>query len=269
MQVPHEEPFSGPASADDLIGALLRHFSGDPSGEGAEPALVRQIRAELEGNGLLRDDMLRLWRMLHACLAGVSRPAPDPSAGPVRILNLACAHCEEAPVLGAFFGRGAPVRFYGMDVRAREIDRAGRRYEVTEKLFRKFTTPALRGEKSEFEFIADDATRLRGYRELPDAFDVIFMRHQNVWNDRKVWQRIFAFALDRLADEGVLVITSYFDREHLIALETFQSLGAEVLASLRNPQSRELDYPGKSVDRHVAALIRRRPESAPTSLILP
>jgi len=266
MQIPDNEPLSGLSTADDLVGALRRHFSGDTSGEAAEPALIHELRAELENHALLRDDMLRLWRMLHACMANTERPTRSLTGEPVKILNLACAHCEEAPVLGAFFGRGAPVRFYGMDVRPREIDLASRRYEVTEKLFRRFTAPPLRGEGSEVAFIADDATRLGGYRQLPEAFDIVFMRHQNVWNDRKIWQRIFAFALDRLAHGGHLVITSYFDHEHLLALESFRSLGAEVLASLRNPQSRALDYPGKSVDRHVAVLARSKADSSPVIL---
>ncbi len=106
------------------------------------------------------------------------------------------------------------------------------------------------------EFVADDATKLAGYREIPREYDLIFLRHQNVWHDREIWRRIYEFALTRLPEHGYLVITSYFDREHLIALDLLKTLGAEVIASLENPRSRALDYPGKSVDRHLAALRR-------------
>ncbi len=241
---------------DGLIEALLGHFSGGVAEPGAfEPKLVADLREELERNELLGEDMSRFWAMLKKC---VGRCGFTPAEGrPVDLLNLACAHCEEAAVLSAFFSRhGEPVRFFGMDVRAREIDNARRRYEVTEKLFRKMGVPALKGEGTEFEFIADDATRLKGYRQIPEAFDVIFLRHQNVWHDRKIWQRIFEFALDRLGEHGILIITSYFDREHMIALDLFKMLGAEVLVSEKNPDSRELDYPGKSVDRHMAVFRR-------------
>jgi hypothetical protein len=66
--------------------------------------------------------------------------------------------------------------------------------------------------------------------------------------------RIFEQSLHRLKDDGVLVLTSYFDREHELALQAFRSLGAEVVITERNAESRELGTPGKSVDRHVAVL---------------
>ena len=106
------------------------------------------------------------------------------------------------------------------------------------------------------EFFADDATRLVGYREIPRAFDIVFLRHQNVWNGEPVWSRIFGFALDRLAPGGRMLITSYFDREHLIALDLIKKLGGELHVTLENPDSRPLDYPGKSADRHVAVFGR-------------
>ena len=72
-----------------------------------------------------------------------------------------------------------------------------------------------------------------------------------------IWQRIYEFALARLAPESVLIITSYFDREHLIALDLLKTLGATLLTSEANPDTRELDYPGKSVDRHMAIFASR------------
>lgn len=250
-----------PADTGVLLQALLSHFSSENMQPGSvEPKLIADLRRELEGNALLTSDMLHFWRMLECCVGRTDFFQKHDSKEPVNLLNLACAHCEEAAIISAYFGQGcggAPVRFFGMDVRAREIDTAKRRYEMTEKIFQKLGIPAVKGDGPEFEFFSDDATRLGGYKQIPGSFDIVFMRHQNVWNDRKIWQRIFQFSLDRLRDDGLLVFTSYFDREHMIALETFKALGAQLLISEKNPNTRELHYPGKSVDRHMAVMRRR------------
>jgi hypothetical protein len=60
--------------------------------------------------------------------------------------------------------------------------------------------------------------------------------------------------LGSLSESGVLIITSYFDREHMLALELIKLLGGNVLITEKNELSRELDFPGKSIDRHVAAI---------------
>ena len=79
------------------------------------------------------------------------------------------------------------------------------------------------------------------------------MRHQNFWNGDMTWTKIYDEALHRLDENGLFVITSYFDREHKLALDAIQSLGAQLVCSERNPHSRQLgDAPNKSVDRHVA-----------------
>ena len=105
------------------------------------------------------------------------------------------------------------------------------------------------------EFIADDATDLAGYGQIPAQFNVVFIRHQNLWHDRSTWQKIYEFALNCLAEDGMLIITSYFDREHILALELIKTLGGKVLVTERNNLSRELECPGKSIDRHVAAIV--------------
>ncbi len=157
-----------------------------------------------------------------------------------RILDLACGRCDEAETLIKVVGDEAQadnVKLIGADIRIREIRQARER---TEKLGA--------------EFLLEDATQLSHHKQLGDDFDMVFLRHQNYWHGPEVWKKIFDNGLARLGDDGLMVITSYFDKEHQLALEALQKLGAEVVLSKRNEASRELETQGKSVDRWLAVL---------------
>jgi SAM-dependent methyltransferase len=172
-----------------------------------------------------------------------------------RILDIACGDCREAEVLSDFVAelKGTPesaVKLTGIDVRAREIANA-------EKKFGRRRGPDGKRGKREFEFLTGDATKLRGHAEMGDDFDLVFMRHQNYWNGDSTWEKIFDQALEKLGTDGRLVITSYFDKEHSLALEALQRLGGELIRTEFNPETRELFTPGKSVDRHVAIFKRK------------
>jgi hypothetical protein len=178
----------------------------------------------------------------------------------VSVLNVACGACDEAGTLSDFFaslggGDGFPARtlLVGTDVRDRELGEARRRF-------------ASRGDRA-FEFFKADASKLREHKQLREEFDIVFFRHQNLYNGRQLWHRIFEQALERLDRNGLLVITSYFDREHDLALRAFEDIGAEVVASVRNPASRPLVTPGKSVDRHLAVLRRKDRTCPPVAAI--
>ncbi len=219
---------------------------------------------------IIETDMRRLRRMLDRVLAAdrcakllpgqLATNANIGSAAPTRILDVACGACDEANTLADYFakwkGEGAStaadveaaVELTGIDVRAREIADAQRRFSPS-------------GSKADraFEFLNGDATRLDEHRELGEDFDVVFFRHQNLWNGRRTWEEIFDKALDKLADDdGRLIITSYFDREHQLALEAIQRLGGELISTERNSESRKLRTAGKSIDRHVAVFRKRR-----------
>jgi SAM-dependent methyltransferase len=250
---------SGSGTGESMFDALLMHFSGTQATADLDPRVVKALRAEFDRSEFFGDDMRRLWAMCERVVVKSGR-APGGRRDVLNLLNLACGYCEEGAVLSAFWGRGGRrVRQFAMDLRHAEIDKARRRYAATERMFEAagITKIRRRDEGSDVEFIADDATSLVGYGEIPEHYDVVFIRHQNLWHDRATWLRIFEFSLTRIADNGLLLITSYFDREHLLALELIKSLGGEVLVSERNLSSRELGYPGKSVDRHVAAIARQ------------
>jgi SAM-dependent methyltransferase len=190
------------------------------------------------------EDIGRLRRLLHE-ISGPADPRPTGKSGG-RILDLACGECHEAVALRDFLAehRGletADVSLLGLDVRAREIANAARRCR----------------EEGDFAFRVGDATKLDTHRELGDDFDLVFLRHQNYWNGERAWDEIFSRALGKLSDDGELIITSYFDREHELALAAIQRLGGELIRTEANHASRVLTTPGKSVDRHIARFRRR------------
>ncbi len=163
-----------------------------------------------------------------------------------QLLNLACGRADETKVLADVFGRNSEsIHLTGIDIRTREIGEAKERWSK------------LSG-KASADFLVQDASQLSQLKELDHQFDIAFMRHQNFWNGDTTWTKIYDQALHRLDDEGLLVITSYFDREHRLALDAIQGLGAELLCTERNLDSRIItDAPNKSVDRHIA--IFRKP----------
>jgi precorrin-6B methylase 2 len=211
------------------------------------------------------EDLKRLRKMLRTVagrdLEAVKRrleraAKPRPGADEIRVLDIACGECREAEVLGDFVAelKGTPeaaVKLTGIDVRAREIADAarkfGKRREARDEQGRR-----------EFEFLTGDATKLGNHAELGGDFDLVFLRHQNFWNGARDWEEIFDHALAKVGDEGRLVITSYFDKEHALALEAIQKLGGELIHTEFNEETRALATPGKSVDRHVAMFRKKR-----------
>lgn len=185
----------------------------------------------------IAEDMQRLKSMLQQTVA----PHLPAARKEMQILNLACGRCDEAETLvslGKELAHAGDVRLVGADIRIREIRQAR---ETHAKL------PA--------EFLIQDASQLHQHKELGDDFDLVFLRHQNFWHGQELWKKIFDQGRARLGKNGVLVITSYFDHEHKLALAALESMGMEVVSNKRNKASRALkDAPGKSVDRWVAVL---------------
>lgn len=190
-------------------------------------------------NNPIANDM----RKLDALLRDHVAPHLQSSTSDLRILNLACGECEEAETLVNFAKSlgGGDVKLIGADIRIREILLARERCA---------NLPA--------EFLLEDATRLKAHQQIGDEFNMVLLRHQNIWNDSELWQKIFEQGLEKAGEDGLLVITSYFDKEHQLALEALTKLGTELVITKRNPSSRKLRTQGKSVDRHIAVLKRAR-----------
>lgn len=181
-------------------------------------------------------DLEILEQLLHSLLS----PRMVHGKDQLRILNLACGRADESGVLHRILSPcAAELTMIGLDIRDREITEANQRWKSLEN--------------THTAFLVQDASKLHEISELSEPFDIAFMRHQNFWNGDLTWHRIYDNALHRLKKDGLLIITSYFDREHFLALQAIQSLGAKLIHTIRNPHSRPLsDAPGKSVDRHIA-----------------
>lgn len=162
------------------------------------------------------------------------------------LLNLACGRADETGVLANILAeKSKSAHIQGLDIRASEIGQANSRWKQELK------------EGSTADFIVHRGDRLLDLQEV-DSPDIAFLRHQNFWNDQPVWTQIFDQALERLDDNGLLVITSYFDKEHELATHALEQMGAIQVGSIVNPNSRDLgDAPGKSVDKHLAVFRKK------------
>jgi SAM-dependent methyltransferase len=188
----------------------------------------------------IANDMRKLDALLRETVAPHLRKK---RARDLRILNLACGQCDEAETLVKFAKSetGGDVSLIGADIRIREILQARERHA---------NLPA--------EFLLEDATKLGSHSELGEDFNMVLLRHQNFWHGPELWKKIFEQGLDKAGDDGLLVITSYFDKEHQLALDALQKLGAELVVTKHNAGARKLVTPGKFVDKHIAVL-RRAP----------
>ncbi len=162
------------------------------------------------------------------------------------LLNLACGRGDETGVLAKLLAeKSKSVHLQGLDIRAAEIDQANSRWKKQ------------LGKNISADFITHRGDQLRELSEVGTP-DIAFLRHQNYWNDKPVWTKIFDQALERLDEDGLLVITSYFDKEHELAAKALKNLGAIQIGSIINPNTRALsDAPGKSVDKHLAVFRKK------------
>ena len=182
-------------------------------------------------------DVRRLGDLLALGLQAAEWQAPEKAA----VLNLACGRADETGVLlRAVAPRVAELFYLGIDLRPPEIAEAKSRWIPN-------APPGW-----QLDFRAGDASRTDRMKQLP-PFDFIFIRHQNYWHDAAVWEVLYRNALDGLKPGGLLAITSYFDREHELAMACLLECGARKLADLHHPHARPLpDAPNKSVDRRLA-----------------
>jgi hypothetical protein len=178
-------------------------------------------------------DVARLESLLCRALAGTGRRP----AGDLSVLNLACGRADETGALAAALAPARIRSYLGIDLRPETIAEATRRWDLPD---------------GRILFRCGDAASIVRVKQLP-APDFIFIRHQNYWDDPAAWDRLLTSALTALSPRGILACTSYFDHEHELVTAALKTRGAELLWNVRHSHSRPLpDFPGKSVDRHLA-----------------
>ena len=185
----------------------------------------------------IAEDLQRLRGLLDLALRTAGwTPPPAPA-----VLNLACGRADESGILLSSVAPLAAELFYlGIDLRPAEIAEAKSRWLPA-------APPGW-----QLDFRAGDASRTDRMKQLP-PFDLVFIRHQNYWHDPATWLVLFSNALASLKPRGLLVITSYFDREHELAMACLLECGATKLADVHHPHARPLpDAPKKAVDRRLA-----------------
>jgi len=191
------------------------------------------------------EDLVALERDLRELLRGRLE-----GRGSLETLNLACGRADETGVLAQILGEKAnDAHIQGLDLRAPEI--AGAQDLWTPML-------AQEHEKVSCDFRVGRGDQLDQWREFNEQ-DLVFVRHQNYWFDGDAWTKLYDQALMKLKQDGVMVITSYFDREHEMARDVLTSLGAVEVAHRFNPDGRVVkDSPKveKSVDRHISVFVK-------------
>ena len=182
-------------------------------------------------------DIQRLLIILREALHGVNYTAPEK----ISVLNLACGRADETGAIAAALGAQRLQFYLGIDLRAETISEASRRWK---------------SETAIVEFRCGDASSIHRMESLP-PLDLIFIRHQNYWDDPTTWDRLLTNALSLLGPEGLLICTSYFDREHDLLKAALKTQGCGILWDMRHLESRRLpEARGKSVDRHLAVFRR-------------
>ena len=170
------------------------------------------------------------------------------SKSEINALNIACGRADETGVLAKIIGeKASSAHIQGLDLRASEIDYAREKWKK------------VLGEQTvSCDFGVGRADRLNELKELDDP-DLVFIRHQNYWFEPKAWIKLYDQALQKLKQDGVMVITSYFDEEHEMARQVLSKLGAVEIEHRFNPNARIVkDSPKveKSVDRHISVFVK-------------
>ena len=200
----------------------------------------------------LNEDMGRLRKQLQRLCKGRLNPVAEER---LRVLDLACGECFEAEMLQKVLREMAAdsqaidtgnlaVDFVGTDIRDREISRAAERCGEGE-------------EGVDYRFMVKDGQKIAGDADLGEDFDVVFVRHQNYYLGGKEWHEIFEQSLEKLAPDGKLIITSYFDEEHELAKKAISNVGGELIDDLANREARKLASKGKFVDKRLAIFRRK------------
>lgn len=200
-----------------------------------------QMQHKIHGDLEKAEDLRSLEKDLRGLLAGTLEGREH-----IQTLNLACGRADETGVLAQVVGeKAASAHILGVDLREAEINDANALWK-----------PEMAEVASEVEvdFKVGRGDQLDQWKEMENP-DLLFIRHQNYWFDPKAWVKLYDQAIKKLKEDGVMVITSYFDEEHEMARRVLTKLGAVEVSHRFKPDSRVVkDSPKvlKTVDRHIS-----------------
>jgi len=182
---------------------------------------------------------------------------PKRDRGGTAVLELGCGKADGAIVLRTYFGDytgtyGDRCIYFGIDLDEKAIDDAKRRYSYYEGQVSQGSTQ-IPG----FTFFCGDATDLSTFPEIPTQVDILVLRHQQISSNAEVWKRMLVGGIDKIAQGGVTLITSYSEVEHNMMVRLVQGLnlrGVEIVKNEKNSNSTSLSYEKISRDNFVLVL---------------
>lgn len=202
-------------------------------------------RHTIHGSEERAHDLLSLETDLRKLLAGKLEGRSH-----LQTLNLACGRADETGVLAKLVNEKTnAAHIQGMDLRSLEISGA-------QELWGKEIPKIVDGVQC--DFMVGKGDQLDTMNEMANP-DLLFIRHQNYWFDQKAWVKLYDQALKKLRNDGVMVITSYFDEEHEMARAVLISLGAVEISHRFKPEGRVVKDSVKvvkSVDRHISVFVK-------------
>ena len=95
-----------------------------------------------------------------------------------------------------------------------------------------------------FHFHHGNGTQLEGVEDLPEKFELAYLRDQNASSSESDWGKMFACAMERLSETGRMLITSRYADEHNLAIKKIMATGRNIEYNKFNEKSR-IVRPGK------------------------
>jgi SAM-dependent methyltransferase len=232
--IPLEDPFDVENEIDMDVARYSERNTTDVSAE--------DYREMLRASAERGEESVRFWNML---VTTVNKSGYLPPQGrKTEILDIGCGTCEEGDLLAKFFAGQdlgnlvSPDRanFTGIDIDPESIEKAKENHSRFEDGSYPIKLPKI------FSFIKADATKLEKYKKVPKEVDVVIIRHQQLAGDsdfdveeaREIWTIIFKKALERLAENGIILITSYTDIEHEELKDILSKLNCRIVVDEDN-----------------------------------
>ena len=174
------------------------------------------------------------WNMLSFAIPrSLYKPPQDRQT---QILNLACGPCIEGDVLNSYFGNK------NLGELSDKVIQTGIDIDEANESIRLYP----------FKFVCDDLTKPAHAQDIPTNVDIVVIRHQQCMSINAPWKTIFKQAVDRVSENGIILITSYGKIEHDIMVNIMRELGAKVILDEATPNAKSMGWPNVFMDGNVA-----------------